>query len=177
MSEKQAPLDLVVDNYNFNLIIRKVVDTRKDVGDGRTFEYSEITHETGDNQIKVLGRHYPLENVLKMANSSCKLCWSKGYNFVKILKSKYPNPNLFLIDEASLPKDLTEEEQKRWREEEQNKPYWRIMQICGCAVKRAHKKNPALLSNSEHNIWMTLDYEITSLPAEETSESVTEESK
>ena len=37
---------------------------------------------------------------------------------------------------------------------------WRAMAICGCAVKKTHNRYKDVLSNSNHTIWMTLDYEI-----------------
>lgn len=163
---KQKPLDLVVGQATFNYIIRKVMDTRKDVGDGRTFTYSEIAYDWGDKQIKVLGRHFPLDNVLKNANSSCKDCYGRGYQFVLIPKSKYPNPNPFLIDEQTLPKDLSEEEQRRWQEEQKNVTTWRVMNICRCAVRRTKSRHPDTLTNELNNIWMTLDYEIVDKPEE-----------
>lgn len=157
----KKPLDLVVDRHNFNLIIKKVAGVRKDTGDGRTFTYSEITHNWGNKKIKVLGRHFPLEEVLKNANSKCNFCFGQGYRFVNIPKFNYPDPSPFLVDEETLPKDLSDEEQRKWKEAQKNISTWRIMQICNCAVKKTHKKNPHVLSNTHHNIWMTLDYEIT----------------
>lgn len=157
---KQKPLDLVVDRGTFNLIIRKVTETRKDVGDGRTYTYSEVTHGMGDKEIKVLGRHFSLDIVLGNRNNSCKNCYRKGYQFANIPKSKYPNPNPFLIDSDTLPKDLSDEEQQRWVKEQEKVSTWRVMNICRCAIKRTKAKHPEVLTNELNNIWMTLDYEI-----------------
>lgn len=164
---QQKPLDLVVDKSTFNLIIREVVKTRKDIGDGRTFTYSEVIFPWGDKQIRIMPRHFPLDNVLRNANSSCNQCYGKGYQFCLIPKHQYPDPSAFLVDEETLPKDKTDEEQKRWREAQKNVTTWRIMQICLCAVKKTHKKNPGVLSNAHHNIWMTLNYEIEEKPEEQ----------
>lgn len=160
VKEMQKPLDLILDRNTFNVLIRKIAETRKDTGDGRTFTYSEVSHSWGDKLVKVQAKHFPLDIVLKNGNSSCNDCYGKGYNFINIPKSQYPDPRAFLLDENTLPKDLTPEEQKKWREEQKNISTWRIMKICDCAVKRTHNKYPGVLSNAYHNIWMTLDYEI-----------------
>lgn len=161
MSETQKPLDLIINKPLFNLITKKVMDTQKDSGDGRTFTYTEIVESyEKDQQIRVLGRHFSLDKVFCNARGNCNTCNGKGYSFINIPKAKYPNPNPYLIDEETLPKDLSPEEQKRWTEEQKDVKTWRVLQPCMCAVKRTHAKHPEVLSNALHNIWLTLDYVI-----------------
>jgi hypothetical protein len=160
MSTDQLPLDKVLDPFNFKKLLYEVIKTREPIGDGRSFSYKEIKYPHKDKVFYVTGRHFPLEEVLKNGNSSCNVCYSKGYYFSEIAKKKFPDPSEFLVQEDLLPKDLTPIEQQKWEEREKNKTTWVIMTICGCAVKRTHKKNPKVLSNAQHNIWMTLDYEI-----------------
>jgi hypothetical protein len=159
-NNQQKPLDLVVDKSTFNLIIREVTKNRKEIGDGRTFTYSEIVFPWKEKQIRITPCHFPLDKVLKNANGNCNDCYGKGYYFSLISKQQYPDPSAFLVDEETLPKDKSDEEQKKWRESQKDVTTWRVMQICLCAVKKTHKKYPGVLSNAYHNIWMTLDYEI-----------------
>lgn len=160
MSMDQRPLDQVLDQFNFKKLLYEVINTREAVGDGRSFTYKEVKYAVKDKVFHVTGRHFPLEEVLKNGNNNCNVCNSKGYYFSDIPKKKYPDPGEFLVQEDMLPKDLTPIEQQKWEEREKNKTTWTVMNICSCAVKRTHKKNVRVLSNANHNIWMTLDYEI-----------------
>ena len=156
----QKPLDLVVGPETFKNIGDKVVATRKYLKDGRTCTYEEIDYKWGDKRIKVMARHYPIEDVFKYANRKCSICWGKGYQWAEISKRKFPDPTPFLVDEADLPADATAIEKKVWEKEQKNKTTWRIQQVCSCAVKGTNRRHPEVLSNGTHTVWMTLDYQI-----------------
>jgi hypothetical protein len=156
----QLPLDKVVDESSFHIIMSEVINTRTPLEDGRSFSYKEVKHKYKDKTIYVMARHFPLDEVLKNGSGSCNICFGKAYYFSQISKRKFPDPRDFLVQEDKLPKDLTPIAQKKWEEDEKNKSTWTIMNICSCAVKNTHKRNPKVLSNSTHNIWMVLDYEI-----------------
>jgi len=162
MEANSLPLDKVLDQYNFKMLIHEVIKTRTPLEDGRSFSYNEVKYPYKDGKtIYVLGRHFPLDEVLKNGNGSCKVCsYGKGYYYSQVAKAKLPSPHEHLIQEDLLPKDLSPEEQQRWREQEKTKTMWTIMNICDCAVKATHRKNPKVLSNLYHNIWVILDYEI-----------------
>lgn len=160
MSTEQLPLDKVLDQFNFKKLLYEVIKTREAVGDGRSFTYKEVKYAAKGRVFYVTGRHFPLEEVLKNGNNNCNVCYSKGYYFSEISKKVVTDPSEYLVQEDMLPKDLTPIEQQKWEEDEKKKPTWTVMNICSCAMKKTHKKNPRVLSNAHHNIWMTLDYEI-----------------
>lgn len=156
----QPTLEKVFDQFNFRKLLYEVIKTRKSIGDGRSFTYSEVKYPLNGKVYYVLGRHFPLEEVLKNGNNNCNVCYGKAYYFSEILKKKYSDPSEFLVQEDLLPKDLTPIEQQKWEEKEKSKTTWTVMNICSCAVKKTHKKNPKVLSNAQHNIWIILNYEI-----------------
>jgi acyl-CoA thioesterase len=158
--KKALPLDQVVDPNNFKMLLHEVVKTREPVADGRSFTYKEVKYPYNGKVIYVMGRHVSLEDVFKHGKASCKICSGKGYYFMNITKKRFPDPSEFLMQEEELPKDLSPEQQEKWRKDEEAKTTWRILAVCLCAVKAAHKKDSRLLSNENHNIWMILDYEI-----------------
>jgi hypothetical protein len=158
-SEKLS-LDKILDQTNFRLAVNAVINTRTPLEDGRSFSYKEVKYPYKDKTILIMGRHFPVDEVLKNGNSSCKMCYGKGYYYSEVSKKKLKDPGDFLVQENMLPKDLTPIEQKKWEEFEKNRANWTIMNICLCAVKATHKRNKFLLSNAQHNIWMTLDYDI-----------------
>jgi hypothetical protein len=164
--KKVLPLDQVLDNNNFMLLVHEVIKTREALPDGRSFSYKEVKFPFNGKVIYVMGRHVPLESVYSHGKSNCKTCSGKGYYFTNLSKKQFPDPSAFLVQEDALPKDLTPIEQEKWKKEEEAKPTWRVLTICMCAVKDAHRKNAHLLSNENHNIWMTLDYEIKDLEPE-----------
>jgi len=160
-TDTSQPLDKVLDPYNFKMLIHELIKARTPLEDGRSFSYKEVSHPYKDGKtIYVMGRHFPLDEVLKNGNGSCKDCYGRGYYYSEVPKIKLPNPSDFLIQESLLPKDLSDAEQEKWVKEEKTRPNWTIMNICSCAVKKTHKKNPKVLSNAQHNIWVMLDYEI-----------------
>jgi hypothetical protein len=158
--KKNLPLDQVVDANNFKLLLHEVIKTREAVADGRSFVYKEVKYPYNGKVIYVMCRHIPLEEVFKNGKGSCNICSGKGHYFTSISKKQFPDPSGFLMQEDVLPKDLTPIEQEKWKKEEEAKTTWRILNVCMCAVKAAHKKDPRLLSNANNNIWMILDYEI-----------------
>lgn len=160
MSTDQLPLDKVLDPIDFKKLLYEVIKTREPVGDGRSFTYKEIKYRAKGKVFYVTGRHFPLEEVFKNGNNNCNVCYSKGYYLSEISKDLVTDPSEYLMQEESLPKDLTPIEQQKWEEKEKNKSTWIFMNICSCAMKKTHNKNPRVLSNANHNIWMVLDYEI-----------------
>lgn len=160
LAETQKPLDLVVDPKAFNLIADKVVATRKYLSDGRTCTYDEVQYKWGDKHIKVQGRHFPIESVFSCANRKCSACYGKGYQFSEVSKKKFPDPSMFILAEEDCPKDGSAIERKVWEEDQKKKTTWRVLQVCGCAVKGTNRRHPEALSNQLHNVWMTLDYQI-----------------
>lgn len=166
--KKVLPLDKVLDENNFKMLVHEVIQTREALPDGRSFTYKEVKFPHNGKVIYVMGRHVPLENIFVQGKSSCNICSGKGYYFTNLSKKQFPDPSDFLVQEDALPKDLTPIEQEKWKKDEESKTTWRVLTVCMCAVKSAHKKNEYLLSNEKHNIWMTLDYEIKDVETEPT---------
>lgn len=156
---EKKPLKEVLDNVTFNAILADVTKTRKDHGDGRTFTYEEVTREWEDKSLKVMGRHFPLDKVFINASGSCNVCNGKGYYYNHISKLKYPDPSEFLLDIDYLPKSKSDEDQKKWQEEQSKISTWKVLCICPEAARKTIRKNPHVCTNQLRNIWITVDYE------------------
>jgi len=156
----KLPLNQILDQNNFRLLISGVLETRKALDDGRSFTYEEVKFPYNGKVLYVLARHVSLEDIFSNGKGSCKTCYGKGHYFTNVSKKLYPNPGEFLLEQDSLPKDLTPEEQAKWVATEKAKTTWRVLNVCDCAVRASYKKNPRLLANDKSNVWLVLDYEI-----------------
>jgi len=166
-TEKKPPLFTVVDNWNFNEAAKKLLATRKVSEEGRVISYEEITHKMMDKILKLRGVNVSYEEIHKQANNKCKTCNGKGYYVKNLLKSKFPNPNGYLVLEDLIPDNLSEEQQKIWKAKIEALPTWRIFTNCTCAVMKYLKKNLDVIVNDNHNIFVRIDYDI--VPATESA--------
>jgi hypothetical protein len=158
--KKNLPLNQVMDENNFKLLISEVLKTQEALSDGRSFMYKEVKFPYGGKVYYVLGRHISLDDIYKNGQSNCKICNGKGYYFANLSKKQYPDPKNFLLEQDALPKDLSPEEQAKWQNEENAKATWRVLNMCNCAIRTSYKKDPRLLANDYKNVWLVLDYEV-----------------
>ena len=165
-TEKKPPLFTIIDNWNFDEAAKKLLATRKVAEEGRTISYEEIAHKMNDKIIKLRGVDVPYEEIHKCANNRCNICNGKGYYVKGVLKTKLPDPKGNLVLEDLIPKGLTEEQQKIWKAKIESLPTWRVFTNCTCAVMRYLKKNIDVIVNTNHNIFVRIDYDI--VPVTET---------
>jgi len=67
--------------------------------------------------------------------------------------------------EMEVPEGLPEEQYKLLLEMAKKRhtesPNWKVLNVCSCAVKNTLKKNRDVVSNTQGNIFIMLNYEVT----------------
>lgn len=160
-AEKKV-LTEVLPSAILNNVITELYEKRSPEG------YPEITRMIGTQKYTIKAKEYDLDSVMKNASSSCKMCsYGKGYYVSHIAKVKYPNPAGFMTfkPEMEVPEGLPEEQKKMFLEMAKKRyeesPTWKVLNVCNCAIKNTLKKNRDVVSNTQGNIFIMLDYEVT----------------
>lgn len=139
----------LVSPIEYGQICNDILATRQEDEDGAVV-YGEIEHTFGGILYKIKGHHFPVQDVIDSANSSCKICASKGYVTVNVPKTKLPDPSGYFVEETS-PNLSPEEATKASK-------FWRITTPCECGVKNVIKKNGGVFTIDTRCVFVNLTY-------------------
>lgn len=157
-------------NFDLNRLFQEAV---KNMSDKAPFSIEPFEFEADKKSYMITPTRVDHEEVIKKANSSCKDCYGKGYFVSNILKTKLPDPSIYLEikPEHSMPETLSEEQQKIWMEREEKlyneSKTWRIMNICPCAIKRYVKNKPNIMYNDTQTLFIDFDYDLITVNKKE----------
>ena len=164
MVTEKEPLPDVLPAAILNDILREITEKRSA---DQPYEYPVLTRMVGSLKYTIKAKDYGLDNVMSQASGSCKMCsYGKGYYVSHVEKKKVPNPDGLMIfkPETEVPDGLLEEQRKIFLEvakkRHEESPYWRVLNVCYCAAKNTLRKNKNVVSNSNYNIFVQLDYEV-----------------
>lgn len=158
MTERKSLVE-ELDKPNFEIALKELMKTRR-VIDESTVQYGTIEHSCGNKKYTITATHVPIDYVFPYAKGSCKQCNSKGYQVINIEKHRIANPQDYVMLSNVPIQDMTEDEQRIWREKEKLNKFWRVMLPCRCAVTRALLKEPDILTNPDGSILLRTSYEV-----------------
>jgi hypothetical protein len=161
LAEEKKPLIEVLPAVILNNVLTELYEKRSPEG------YPEVTRMVGTQKYIIKATEYDLNQVMKNASESCKLCsYGKGYYVSYLDKKKYPEAYGFMTfkPEMEVPEGLPEEQKKIYLEmvkkRYEESSCWKILNVCHCATKNTLKKNKDIVSNTNNNIFIKLDYVI-----------------
>ena len=156
MSEKKFSFDLVRPE-DYSNICNAILETRREDEDG-TVEYDEVEFITGETCYIIKGYHFPVQDVINSASSSCKVCSSKGYITSNVPKTKLPDPSGFFVEDADPNLSPVEAEKAS--------KFWRITTPCECGVKNVIRKNKGVFTIDTRCVFVDLTYTIKKIEIE-----------
>lgn len=139
MSGKKYLHDLV-SPAEYNAICNKILATRNEDDDGAV-TYEEIEHVVDGTKYKVLGVHYPVQEVIDRADPKCKKCLSKGYTTVSVPKTKLPDPSGYFLEEVQPDPKM-----------------WRITTPCECGVLNIINDDPSVFTIDTRCVFVSISF-------------------
>jgi len=156
----RKPLREVVGDASYSFLVNKLLNSRSVSADG-VAGFGEVPYETDSEIYKVTAKVVDVEEITKNAKGSCKHCnFGKGYYVINIPKTTLKDPRGHMVLDTDPPENITEEAKEVWLAKKNKETTWKIVRVCTCAIAESLKKNPHLIVDSNHTVFIEAEYTV-----------------